>query len=95
MYYGSSQHGIQFSFLFIMFFWGIVHKGEKGRVYGHSNVTSDCEIAHVLLDFSKEGVELTNYSWEELQLVPPTFLRDKDLSNCWPLVIMGWCHKNK
>lgn len=86
MYYGSSQHGIKFSFLFIMFFWGIMHKGEGegGRatfVYGHSNVTCDCEIAHVLLDFSKEG-ERTNYSWEELQLVPPTFLGDKDLSNC-------------
>ncbi len=41
-----------------------MHKGEGegGRatfVYGHSNVTSDCEIAHVLLDFSKEGEELT------------------------------------
>jgi hypothetical protein len=59
MYYGSSQHGIKFSFLFIIYFWG---EGEGGRatfVYGHSNVTSDCEIAHVLLGFSKEGEELT------------------------------------
>lgn len=86
MYYGSSQHGIKFSFLFIMFFWGIMHKGEGegGRatfVYGHSNVTCDCEIAHVLLDFSKEGEELTtvgkNYSWFH-----PFSFGDKDLSNC-------------
>jgi hypothetical protein len=40
-----------------------MHKeeGEGGRatfVYAHSNVTSDCEIAHVLLGFSKEGEEL-------------------------------------
>jgi len=63
-----------------------MHKGEGegGRatfVYGHSNVTCDCEIAHVLLDFSKEGEELTtvgkNYSWFH-----PFSFGDKDLSNC-------------
>jgi hypothetical protein len=48
---------------FLLFlYWFLGDHAQGGRetfVYGHSNVTCDCEIAHVLLDFSKEGEELT------------------------------------